>query len=131
MGARSCPVSHPLSGSLKRWPSVSSPLGPVRRVGRSNGDGCTHQLASGRFLELGTPLSKVRVRDREGVPRADQKALLDTQPLSRLVNRQIRDLHVGTNRSSRIGYRTRTEPVDHSVLYWFVAPPAVAVESRR
>jgi len=58
-----------------------SPLGPVRRVGRTIGDGCTHQLASGRFLELGTPLSEVRVRDRKGVPWADEKALQDTLAL--------------------------------------------------
>src|SRR5450759_3671979 len=79
------------TGHLRVGPSASSPLGPVRRVGGSIGDWCTHQFASGRFLELGTPLSEVRVRDREGLPWADEKALLDTLALSRLVNRQIND----------------------------------------
>jgi len=88
------------TGSPKGWPSASSPLGPVRRVGGSIGDWCTHQFANGRFLELGTPLSEVRVRDREGLPWADEKALLDTLALSRLFNRQIHDLHAGANSSA-------------------------------
>src|SRR5450759_316731 len=88
------------TGHLRVGPSASSPLGPVRRVGGSIGDWCTHQFASGRFLELGTPLSEVRVRDREGLPWADEKALLDTLALSRLFNRQIDDLHAGANSSA-------------------------------
>ena len=37
-----------------------------------------------------------------------------------------------TNESRRpIGYRTPTEPVEHSLLYCFVEPPAVGVECRR
>lgn len=93
------------------------PLGPVRRVGGSNGDGYTHQLASGRFLELGTPLSEVRVRDREGLPWADEKALLDTLALSRLSNRQVHDFHAGAN--------TGAERTQRAAL---VPPPEAEVE---
>jgi len=87
-------------GSPQSRPSASNSLGPARRVGGSIGQGCTRQLAGGRFLELGTPLREVRVRDRESPPGAGKKALLDTLALGRLVNRQMHDLHVRANKNA-------------------------------
>ena len=95
------PAARSSHGSPEGWPSASSPLGTVRRVGGSIGHRRTCRLAGGRFLELGTPLRKVRVRDRERLPSPDAKALLNTSALGHRLNRQIDDCHAGANRGSQ------------------------------